>query len=927
MSEKQWFVKSPQNNMIYGPYSLENLQQLLQVGKMSSRYLVSTDQSLWSNMTEIFVDNRQELSPTQVLPEVPVLEKLTQKFAHYQIQEELGRGGMGVVYKVCDSRLQRIVALKLLLPRHEDRRILQRFLQEARLTAQLKHPHIVELLEVGELPEPYFTMEYVQGQPLSALIAEGLLTVRQIVELFIKICSGMEYAHRQKIIHRDLKPQNILIDTNGQPKISDFGLALHTQQSTKLSLSGEILGTPKYISPEQADGKPIDKRSDIYSLGAIFYELLTGRAPFEGDNIINILAQLANNEPIAPSLLNPQVPEELELICCKCLSKHPSHRYLSAKLLRRDLERFLQNRPISVKAPGPLQLMTKWMQRNKQVTIFGSFITIALAVCAFLLYSTLELQAKMVTKQYVEACNQFHDNHLAINSSELRTTFSKAIATSSTYEAHWMHGAVCFVLKDYKQAQQDFAIALDLIPSKLGSEQCKLWLLLALCHAEQNQWQTATRYWQQAKSVYPGKSVFPNPQRQIYFAMPIPDDQASLTTIPYYYALLPLLPQEVTDNGYQRYFIENAPKPALSIERDKIGYLLGKLGKRATWVQFMLTSSRPQKFLRKFSRHGVQLKKLIAHKSKWKSPRICELKELLLYANGKWICNMGSPYWAYLPLHHQQYYAAVYQQAYAQHIGSRRQRTFTFGQASLPMMLLPPGQFLLGTAYGRNIESPQCKIVFAEHFWMCATEVTRKQYLALSNGQKRWYISEEESKPTLRKFMNGPLQLPATHISMYCIERDLALHKKLTLPNEIQWEYACSAGTTTMHYWGEKAHHGLASKFAWYAPITNVTVEKYCPHIVGQKICNSWGLFDMIGNVLEMCSNDYFAYKDIRDIRNNNFVLPLSPEDSFMYRGGSYADDIYLCNSKNRRMYGKHQVTHSGIGTCMGIRLIYREQE
>lgn len=265
-------------------------------------------------------------------------------FGHYTVLEELGRGGMGMVYKAFDRKLDRIVALKLINPEFKsDDTQIKRFIQEAKAIAQLQHPNIVQIYEIGETPEPYFVMEFLEGETLAKWIGKGKLDVADAIGILIKICAAVESAHKKNIIHRDLKPSNILMTKDNEPKVMDFGLAKFLDVPLRLSKPGEPIGTAFYMSPEQACGEETDKRSDIYSLGIIFYEILTGRPPFQGSSALGIVQQIIKSPPTPPSIHKASVPPEIDAICLKCLAKKPDDRYATVEKLRSELERFLSH--------------------------------------------------------------------------------------------------------------------------------------------------------------------------------------------------------------------------------------------------------------------------------------------------------------------------------------------------------------------------------------------------------------------------------------------------------------------------------------------------------------------------------------------------------------------------------------------------------
>lgn len=279
----------------------------------------------------------------------------------YEIMAELGRGGMGVVYKARQLSLQRLVALKMLrenaLAGAED---LLRFQREAEAVAQVQHANIVQIFDIGQQEgRPYMALELVEGGSLAQKMKAGLLPLRQSAHIIEAVARAMHTVHERGIVHRDLKPGNILLTPDGQPKVGDFGLAksfTHRVLATEATLTqtGDIIGTPDYMAPEQAAGRTHDlgPQTDIYALGAILYEMLTGQKPFGGSSTVQTLQRILHEEPTPPSELQPHVPRELQTICLTCLHKDPAARYPSARALADDLRAFLAGEPIAARPPG-----------------------------------------------------------------------------------------------------------------------------------------------------------------------------------------------------------------------------------------------------------------------------------------------------------------------------------------------------------------------------------------------------------------------------------------------------------------------------------------------------------------------------------------------------------------------------------------------
>jgi len=294
-----------------------------------------------------------------------------QHFGDYQLLEELGRGGMGVVFKARQLSLNRVVALKMIQSqRLASAALVQRFRMEAEAAASLRHPNIVAIHEIGEhTGQHFFSMDFIEGQSLAERVKGEPLPARAAADCVRKIAEAVHHAHQHGILHRDLKPANILIRSDGEPHVTDFGLAKRIEADSALTLTGEILGSPAYMAPEQASGSPrqVTVAADIYSLGAILYELLTGRAPFAGVTPIETVHKVIHELPTAPEAINASVPRDLAVICFKCLEKEPHRRYATAQELVDELGRFLRDEPIQARAVGRAEKLWRWSRRNRVV--------------------------------------------------------------------------------------------------------------------------------------------------------------------------------------------------------------------------------------------------------------------------------------------------------------------------------------------------------------------------------------------------------------------------------------------------------------------------------------------------------------------------------------------------------------------------------
>ena len=301
----------------------------------------------------------------------------------YELLEEVGRGGQGVVFRARQKSLNRTVALKVIsLGQWASKAHLKRFRREAEAAASLDHPCIVPIYEVGERDGScYFSMKFVEGGQLDEVVRRTLMSIRQAAELIAKIARTVHYAHEHGILHRDIKPGNVLLDEKGEPHLTDFGLARLVETESTVTRTMEVLGTPSYMAPEQAMGHnaAISSATDVYGLGAVLYQLLTGQPPFAGGTTYETIKLLLDAEPRQPRLLNPKIDRDLSTICLKCLEKDPKRRYSSALALAEDLEHWLKHEPIQARRTGIVARSRKWVRRNPSIAVMAAML-LALAV-------------------------------------------------------------------------------------------------------------------------------------------------------------------------------------------------------------------------------------------------------------------------------------------------------------------------------------------------------------------------------------------------------------------------------------------------------------------------------------------------------------------------------------------------------------------
>ncbi len=301
----------------------------------------------------------------------------------YELVEEVGRGGQGVVFRARQKSLNRTVALKVIsLGQWASKAHLKRFRREAEAAASLDHPSIVPIYEVGEREGAcYFSMKFVEGGQLDEVVKRAPMSIRQAAELIAKVARTVHYAHEHGILHRDIKPGNILLDAKGEPLLTDFGLVRLVEAESTITRTREALGTPSYMAPEQAAGeqRKLSNATDVYGLGAVLYQLLTDHPPFAGGTTYETIKLLLDTEPRQPRLLNPKIDRDLSTICLKCLEKDPQHRYPSALALAEDLERWLKHEPIRARRTGVFTHARKWVRRNPSIAAMTATL-LALAV-------------------------------------------------------------------------------------------------------------------------------------------------------------------------------------------------------------------------------------------------------------------------------------------------------------------------------------------------------------------------------------------------------------------------------------------------------------------------------------------------------------------------------------------------------------------
>jgi serine/threonine-protein kinase len=403
-------------------------------------------------------------------------------FGDYELVEEVARGGMGIVYRARQKSLNRVVALKRILAGQlASAEAVRRFRYEAELAANLDHPHVVPIYEVGEHDGlPYFTMKFVEGGSLAQHAARFRGDPRAAARLVAAVARAVHHAHQHGLLHRDLKPANVLLDSQWQPHLTDFGLARRLSGGGPgLTGSGTAVGTPSYMAPEQAQGGDVTTAADVYSLGAILYELLTGTPPFRADHPLETLRQLQEQEPTRPRTLNPKVPRDLETVCLKCLEKDPARRYAGADDLADELDRFLRGEPVRGRRVGAAGQLWRWCRRRPLPACLAASLVLSVVAGLGLVtwqwrraednFARAEAERGRAVEERARADEGFREAHRAVQDFFTRASEGKLrdVPGAQAIRKELLQAALAYYERFLRQRSQDTSLQAELAEAHL----------------------------------------------------------------------------------------------------------------------------------------------------------------------------------------------------------------------------------------------------------------------------------------------------------------------------------------------------------------------------------------------------------------------------------------------------------------------------
>ena len=796
-----------------------------------------------------------------------------QRFGEYDLIEEIARGGMGVVYKARQRSLNRICALKMIMSGElaaGDE--IQRFLSEAESAATLDHPGVVPVYEVGQVEgRHYYSMAFLSGPTLADEVRRGPVEANRAAELLSQVCDAVAYAHSRNIIHRDLKPSNILIDSAGNPRVADFGLAKRQNDAGELTVTGQILGTPSFMPPEQAAGKIdlIDERADVYSIGAILYNLLTGRPPFQAATTMDTLLLVVNESPIPPTKIVPKVPKDLETICLKCLHKNRHRRYQTVSELANDIRLWIKGKPILARPVGHLETFWLWCQRKPALAVSMFTVLLVLVVSSLVI----------IVQQKQNELNRMKTSVSSLNSTrgvilppfyELASYPKQQLINELQDQFEFAEEprklALAFALAQFDEVKVDYLLsslenastddAQNFVDAFGMLDNTDMLSEAAAACDQQENWQLKTRI--ACVALQLGNSAI---------ATEITRIKADPTQRTAFVFLFPNFCGDLNS------LAEVAAKSSDPVLRSAICLGIGQLeddrfrsypSSRNRWIELV------EGWYLKDSDAGVH------SASKWVLGRwersLPSLEVEIAATEHDWVVNS-------LDIHMLRIGPGKYRRnAFVVDPNDPDERirhdqivtiTKPFWIADQELSCEDFDQFLNDNDWaddkkpeGRNVpgrEPPKHPVRYVN--WYDALQFCN--WLSWKEGLEPYYQLTGETE-ALKNGKEYPVWIQNSNADGY------------RLPTEAEWEYACRAGSET--HWSHGDDETYLHRFA----VCGAQMATMAP---GSKMPNQWGLFDIHGNVQEWCWDWYGSFGSA-----TNVVDPIGPEsgESRIVRGGAF---------------------------------------
>ncbi len=850
----------------------------------------------------------------------------------YELLGEIGRGGMGVVFKAWQAKPKRIVAIKMILRGQlSGREDVERFRVEADAAAKLDHPGIVPIYEVGQQNAlHYFSMGFVDGQSLAKRVAEGPLPARDAAEIVRAVAEAVQYAHDNGVIHRDLKPGNILLDKNGRPRVTDFGLAKLVDGGTTLTGTGQILGTASFMPPEQAAGREVDKSADVYSLGAILYTLLTGRPPFLAATPFETLAQVQSLDPVGPRHLNPNIPSDLSTIALKCLEKSSTQRYASAKEVAIELDRFLTGLPIVARPISALERAWRWSKRKPLIpSVVVTILAISLIAGMAIKHVAENGRAQKLRREVemaVDAVQNSRGVAVPITIHALKTLPSDDVLK----ELNFRYGnvvaeklAVSCALAEYGEVDLDFLFSqiAHAPPAEANN------IVTALGHAREASLKAV-----QVQSAQCKQAQYDFRRRH--------DDVGGTGTQTQLHedsdrdlrlkARLAIVALHLGEHHIATEMCQN--DRAIPIERtifvDEFAAWHGDLEHLTAYLRMHFTPGLRSAMC--MGMGSIPMVELAPNEA-----AACQTAIIEMFRTAPDSVTHSASGWAL-----RQWKIDSTEHSDGGTPGAKRD-WFT-NSLGMTMLRMPHGQFFrTGTDTGGRglrpeVMRPMQKVTLMKDFYLGDCEVTLGQFRQFVNDAE---YSDKEKPVDWQDKRTADLTatIPQDGVSWYdavlfcnwlsnkegltaCYERtgktetfntsglmsnntsELAfetweLSKSGTgyrLPTEAEWEYACRARTRT------EFACGTVDLLRQYAVFSSGISRGPAP--VGSKMPNGWGVFDMHGNVYEWCydsGNGAPGRVDVSDPTGP--LLAVAGPSTRIARGGKWSEDSRLCASVSPR--------------------------